>query len=78
MKYLVIAVLALVLGGLIGRAIWKEKPPQPVDPVQVIVTAQDPRDHRARTAAGDLVSRLPQRDRQDATDLHRLAGQIEL
>jgi hypothetical protein len=38
MKYLVIAVLALVLGGLIGRAIWKEKAPQPVDPVQVIVT----------------------------------------
>jgi len=38
MKYLVIAILALVLGGLIGRAIWMEKPPQPVDPVQVIVT----------------------------------------
>ena len=38
MKYLVIAVLALVLGGLIGRAIWMQKPEQPVDPVQVIVT----------------------------------------
>jgi hypothetical protein len=38
MKYVVIALLALVLGGLIGRAIWMEKPPQPVDPVQVIVT----------------------------------------
>jgi len=38
MKYVVIAILALVLGGLIGRAIWMEKPPQPVDPVQVIVT----------------------------------------
>ena len=38
MKYVVIAVLALVLGGLIGRSIWKEKPSQPVDPVQVIVT----------------------------------------
>jgi hypothetical protein len=38
-KYLVIALLALILGGLIGRAIWGEKPPsQPVDPVQVIVT----------------------------------------
>jgi hypothetical protein len=38
MKYVVIAILALVLGGLIGRAIWKERPQQPVDPVQVIVT----------------------------------------
>ena len=38
MKYIVIALLALVLGGLIGRAIWSEKPEQPVDPVQVIVT----------------------------------------
>lgn len=38
MKYVVIAALALVLGGLIGRAIWSEKPPPPVDPVQVIVT----------------------------------------
>jgi len=37
MKYVVIAILALVVGGLIGRAIWMEKPPQPVDPVQVIV-----------------------------------------
>jgi hypothetical protein len=38
-KYLVIALLALILGGLIGRAIWGEKPqPQPVDPVQVILT----------------------------------------
>ena len=38
MKYLVIALLALVLGGLAGRMIWGEKPPQPVDPVQVILT----------------------------------------
>jgi hypothetical protein len=39
MKYVVIAILALALGGLIGRAIWMQKPqPQPVDPVQVIVT----------------------------------------
>ncbi len=38
MRYVVIAILALVLGGLIGRAIWMEKPSQPVDPVQVIVT----------------------------------------
>lgn len=39
MKYLVIALLALILGGLLGRAIWGEKPqPQPVDPVQVILT----------------------------------------
>ncbi|HET9389278.1 MAG TPA: hypothetical protein VFO44_06500 [Steroidobacteraceae bacterium] len=37
MKYLVIAVLALILGGLIGRSIWGEKAAQP-DPVQVIVT----------------------------------------
>jgi hypothetical protein len=37
-KYLVIALLALVLGGLVGRMIWGEKPPQPVDPVQVILT----------------------------------------
>src|SRR5262249_1467343 len=39
MKYLVIAMLALILGGLIGRAIWggKQEPPA-VDPVQVIVT----------------------------------------
>jgi hypothetical protein len=38
-KYVVIALLALILGGLIGRAIWGEKPAaQPVDPVQVIVT----------------------------------------
>jgi hypothetical protein len=39
MRYLVITVLALVLGGLIGRMIWAEKkPPQAVDPVQVILT----------------------------------------
>src|ERR1700761_3175038 len=38
MKYVVIAVLALILGGLVGRAIWGEKKETPVDPVQVIVT----------------------------------------
>jgi len=38
MKYVVIAILALILGGLIGRAIWMQKPEPPVDPVQVIVT----------------------------------------
>jgi hypothetical protein len=38
MKYVVIAVLALILGGLAGRAIWGEKKEEPVDPVQVIVT----------------------------------------
>ena len=38
MKYVVIAVLALILGGLIGRSIWAEKPQPPVDPIQVIVT----------------------------------------
>jgi hypothetical protein len=37
-KYLVIALLALILGGLIGRMIWSEKKPEPVDPVQVILT----------------------------------------
>jgi len=37
-RYLVIALLALVLGGFIGHAIWGEKSPQPVDPLQVIVT----------------------------------------
>jgi hypothetical protein len=37
-KYLVIALLALILGGLIGRSIWGEKKPEPVDPVQVILT----------------------------------------
>src|ERR1700743_389529 len=38
MKYLVIAILALILGGLAGREIWGEKKDQPVDPIQVIVT----------------------------------------
>ncbi len=38
MKYLVITLLALILGGLIGREIWGEKKVQAVDPVQVIVT----------------------------------------
>jgi hypothetical protein len=38
MKYVVIALLALILGGLIGRQIWGEKAAPPVDPVQVIVT----------------------------------------
>jgi len=37
-RYLVIALLALILGGLIGHAIWGEKAPPPVDPVQVILT----------------------------------------
>ena len=37
MKYIVIALLALVLGALIARGIWK-KEPQPVDPIQVIIT----------------------------------------
>ena len=38
MRYIVIAVLALVLGGLAGRAIWKKNEPEPVDPIQIIVT----------------------------------------
>jgi hypothetical protein len=38
LKYLVIALLALILGGLIGRSIWGEKKPEPVDPIQVILT----------------------------------------
>ena len=38
MKYVVIALLALILGGLIGRALWSEKTAPPVDPIQVIVT----------------------------------------
>ena len=38
MKYLVIALLALILGGFIGRSIWGEKKNQPVDPLQVILT----------------------------------------
>lgn len=38
MKYVVIALLALILGGLIGRMIWGEKKQEPVDPVQVILT----------------------------------------
>jgi hypothetical protein len=38
LRYVVIALLALVLGSLIGRAIWMEKKPQPTDAVQVIVT----------------------------------------
>ena len=38
MRYVVIAILALALGGMIGRALWGEKHVQPVDPIQVIVT----------------------------------------
>ncbi len=38
MKYVVIALLAVVLGGLIGREIWGQKSEQPVDPIQVITT----------------------------------------
>ena len=38
MKYVVIALLALILGGLIGHMIWGEKKPEPVDPLQVIIT----------------------------------------
>ncbi len=39
MRYLVIALLALILGGFIGHAIWGAKPaPREVDPVQVILT----------------------------------------
>jgi len=38
MKYVVIALLALILGGLIGHEIWSEKKTPPVDPIQVIVT----------------------------------------
>ena len=37
-RYIVIAVLALVLGGLIGRELFGSKHAEPVDPVQVIVT----------------------------------------
>jgi hypothetical protein len=37
-KYVVIALLALILGGLVGRMIWGEKKPEPVDPIQVILT----------------------------------------
>jgi len=38
MKYIIIAVLALALGGLIGHSIWAEKPAQAVDPMHVILT----------------------------------------
>ncbi len=38
MKYLLITLLAIIVGGFIGRMIWGEKKPEPVDPVQVIVT----------------------------------------
>ena len=38
MRYVVIALLALILGGLVGRMIWGEKKPEPVDRVQVILT----------------------------------------
>ena len=38
MRYLIIALLALVLGGFIGHAIWGEKAAAPVDPLHVIVT----------------------------------------
>jgi hypothetical protein len=38
MKYVVIAVLALVLGGVLGKEIWSDKKATPFDPVQVIVT----------------------------------------
>ncbi len=38
MKYLLITLLALIVGGFVGRMIWGEKKPEPVDPVQVIVT----------------------------------------
>ncbi len=38
MKYIVIALLALILGGFVGRMIWGEKKPEPVDPIQVILT----------------------------------------
>jgi hypothetical protein len=38
MKYIVIMLLALIVGGLIGREIWGERKETPVDPVQVIVT----------------------------------------
>jgi len=37
-RYLIITLLALVLGGFIGRAIWGEKELKSVDPLQVIVT----------------------------------------
>jgi hypothetical protein len=39
MKYVVIAVLALLLGGLISHEIWGDKKEaQPLDPIQMIVT----------------------------------------
>jgi hypothetical protein len=37
MRYVIITLLALILGGLIGREIWGQKE-TPVDPVQVIIT----------------------------------------
>jgi hypothetical protein len=37
-KYLLITLLALIVGGFIGRTIWGEKKPEAVDPMQVIVT----------------------------------------
>lgn len=37
MRYLVIAVLALVVGGFVARAYYKKDEPEPVDPITVIV-----------------------------------------
>lgn len=38
MKYIVITLLALILGTLVGRMIWGGQKPEPVDPVQIILT----------------------------------------
>src|SRR5688500_14720475 len=37
MRYVVIAVIALILGGLAARAWYKADEPEPVDPIDVIV-----------------------------------------
>ena len=37
MKYVVIALLALVLGGLAARAYYEEDEPEPVDPINVMI-----------------------------------------
>ncbi len=78
MRYVVIAVLALVLGAFAARSYYLEEE-EPVDPINVMVLQMKTHaDHRARAAGGGVVSRLSRRRRYRSGDLHRVAGEAVL
>jgi hypothetical protein len=79
MRYVVIAVLALVLGAFVARSYYTKDEPEPVDPINVIVMQMKTHaivEHEP--AGGGVVSGVPGCRGHRSGDLHRMAGKAVL